>query len=55
MELNGGSVAVITGAASGIGAALARAFAAAGCAVVLLMPRGILGLLQLKYRLPRTI
>jgi NAD(P)-dependent dehydrogenase (short-subunit alcohol dehydrogenase family) len=35
MELNGGSVAVITGAASGIGAALARAFAAAGCAVVL--------------------
>jgi ABC-type branched-subunit amino acid transport system permease subunit len=23
--------------------------------VVLLMPRGVLGLLQLKYRLPRTI
>jgi NAD(P)-dependent dehydrogenase (short-subunit alcohol dehydrogenase family) len=35
MELNGGSVAVVTGAASGIGAALAQAFAAAGCAVVL--------------------
>jgi NAD(P)-dependent dehydrogenase (short-subunit alcohol dehydrogenase family) len=35
MELNSGSVAVVTGAASGIGAALARAFAASGCAVVL--------------------
>jgi NAD(P)-dependent dehydrogenase (short-subunit alcohol dehydrogenase family) len=35
MELTGGSVAVITGAASGIGAALGRAFSAAGCDVVL--------------------
>ena len=35
MELTQGSVAVVTGAASGIGTALARAFAAAGCAVVL--------------------
>jgi NAD(P)-dependent dehydrogenase (short-subunit alcohol dehydrogenase family) len=35
MELTQGSVAVITGAASGIGTALARAFAARGCAVVL--------------------
>jgi NAD(P)-dependent dehydrogenase (short-subunit alcohol dehydrogenase family) len=35
MELSNGSVAVVTGAASGIGAALARAFAAAGCSVVL--------------------
>jgi NAD(P)-dependent dehydrogenase (short-subunit alcohol dehydrogenase family) len=35
MELTGGSVAVVTGAASGIGAALGQAFAAAGCAVVL--------------------
>jgi NAD(P)-dependent dehydrogenase (short-subunit alcohol dehydrogenase family) len=35
MELTGGSVAVITGAASGIGAALGQAFAATGCAVVL--------------------
>jgi NAD(P)-dependent dehydrogenase (short-subunit alcohol dehydrogenase family) len=35
MELTGGSVTVVTGAASGIGAALARAFAAARCAVVL--------------------
>src|SRR4051812_33185402 len=35
MELTSGSVAVVTGAASGIGTALARAFAAAGCAVVL--------------------
>jgi branched-chain amino acid transport system permease protein len=30
-------------------------FGAIIVAVVLLMPRGILGLLQLKYRLPRTI
>ena len=35
MELTGESVAVVTGAASGIGAALGQAFAAAGCAVVL--------------------
>ena len=35
MELTNGSVAVVTGAASGIGAALGRAFAAAGCSVVL--------------------
>jgi NAD(P)-dependent dehydrogenase (short-subunit alcohol dehydrogenase family) len=35
MELTGGSVVVVTGAASGIGAALGQAFAAAGCAVVL--------------------
>jgi NAD(P)-dependent dehydrogenase (short-subunit alcohol dehydrogenase family) len=35
MELTRGSVAVVTGAASGIGAALGRSFAAAGCAVVL--------------------
>lgn len=35
MELSDGSVAVVTGAASGIGAALARAFVAAGCSVVL--------------------
>ncbi len=35
MELSNGSVAVVTGAASGIGAALGRAFAAAGCSVVL--------------------
>jgi NAD(P)-dependent dehydrogenase (short-subunit alcohol dehydrogenase family) len=35
MELTSGSVAVVTGAASGIGAALARTFVAAGCAVVL--------------------
>ncbi|MCU1379272.1 MAG: hypothetical protein JWN29_2255 [Acidimicrobiales bacterium] len=35
MELSDGSVAVVTGAASGIGTALSRAFAAAGCAVVL--------------------
>jgi len=35
MELTGGSVAVVTGAASGIGAALGQSFAAAGCAVVL--------------------
>jgi NAD(P)-dependent dehydrogenase (short-subunit alcohol dehydrogenase family) len=35
MELSNGSVAVVTGAASGIGAALGQAFAAAGCAVVL--------------------
>jgi NAD(P)-dependent dehydrogenase (short-subunit alcohol dehydrogenase family) len=35
MELTDGSVAVVTGAASGIGTALARAFAAAGCSVVL--------------------
>ncbi|MCU1374734.1 MAG: short-chain dehydrogenase/reductase [Actinomycetia bacterium] len=34
MELTDGSVAVVTGAASGIGTALAHAFAAAGCAVV---------------------
>ena len=35
MELIDGSVAVITGAASGIGAELGRAFADAGCSVVL--------------------
>src|SRR5688572_22187698 len=35
MDVGDGSVAVVTGAGSGIGAALARAFAAAGCAVVL--------------------
>jgi NAD(P)-dependent dehydrogenase (short-subunit alcohol dehydrogenase family) len=35
MEMTGASVAVVTGAASGIGAALGQAFAAAGCAVVL--------------------
>jgi NAD(P)-dependent dehydrogenase (short-subunit alcohol dehydrogenase family) len=35
MELSDGSVAVVTGAGSGIGAALGRAFAAAGCSVVL--------------------
>lgn len=35
MELTEGSVAVVTGAASGIGAALARTFADAGCALVL--------------------
>ena len=35
MDLRTGSVVVVTGAASGIGAALARAFSAAGCAVVL--------------------
>jgi NAD(P)-dependent dehydrogenase (short-subunit alcohol dehydrogenase family) len=35
MELTGESVAVVTGAASGIGAALAQSFAAGGCAVVL--------------------
>jgi NAD(P)-dependent dehydrogenase (short-subunit alcohol dehydrogenase family) len=35
MELGNGTVAVVTGAASGIGLALADAFAAAGCAVVL--------------------
>ncbi len=35
MELSSGSVAVITGGASGIGAALGHAFAAAGCSVVL--------------------
>ena len=35
MELSNGSVAVVTGAASGIGAALGRAFADAGCSVVL--------------------
>ena len=35
MELTGGSVAVVTGAASGIGAALGQSFAAAGCGVVL--------------------
>jgi NAD(P)-dependent dehydrogenase (short-subunit alcohol dehydrogenase family) len=35
MELSNGSVAVVTGAASGIGAALGRAFSAAGCSVVL--------------------
>ena len=28
---------------------------AVGVAVVLLMPRGVLGLLQQRYRLPRTI
>ena len=35
MELSNGSVAVVTGAASGIGAALGRSFAASGCSVVL--------------------
>ena len=35
MDLGNGKVAVVTGAASGIGLALADAFAAAGCAVVL--------------------
>ena len=35
MEVGDGSVAVITGGASGIGAALGRAFSAAGCDVVL--------------------
>jgi NAD(P)-dependent dehydrogenase (short-subunit alcohol dehydrogenase family) len=35
MELTDGSVAVVTGGASGIGAALGHAFAAAGCSVVL--------------------
>lgn len=35
MELEPGKVAVVTGAASGIGLALARSFASAGCSVVL--------------------
>lgn len=35
MELGAGKVAVVTGAASGIGLALANAFASAGCSVVL--------------------
>jgi NAD(P)-dependent dehydrogenase (short-subunit alcohol dehydrogenase family) len=35
MELEPGKVAVVTGAASGIGLALANAFAARGCSVVL--------------------
>jgi len=35
MELGPGKVAVVTGAASGIGLALANAFASAGCSVVL--------------------
>jgi NAD(P)-dependent dehydrogenase (short-subunit alcohol dehydrogenase family) len=35
MELTGESVAVVTGAASGIGAAMAQSLAAGGCAVVL--------------------
>ena len=35
MDLAPGKVAVVTGAASGIGSALAHAFASAGCAVVL--------------------
>ncbi len=34
MDIGTGTVAVVTGGASGIGAALARAFSAAGCAVV---------------------
>lgn len=34
MQIGSGSVAVVTGAASGIGAALSRAFGAAGCSVV---------------------
>ena len=35
MDVQDGSVAVVTGGGSGIGAALGRSFAAAGCAVVL--------------------
>ena len=35
MELGPGKVAVVTGAAGGIGLALANAFAAAGCSIVL--------------------
>ncbi len=35
MELEAGNVAVVTGAGSGIGLAMSRAFAAAGCSVVL--------------------
>ncbi len=35
MEIGRGTVAVVTGAASGIGAALARALASAGCSLVL--------------------
>jgi NAD(P)-dependent dehydrogenase (short-subunit alcohol dehydrogenase family) len=35
VEIGSGTVAVVTGAGSGIGAALARAFSAAGCAVVI--------------------
>ncbi len=35
MDVTEGSVAVVTGGASGIGAALGRTFAAAGCSVVL--------------------
>ena len=35
MDLTEGSVAVVTGGASGIGAALGQGFAAAGCSVVL--------------------
>jgi len=34
VELGSGKVAVVTGAASGIGLALADAFAAAGCALI---------------------